>query len=132
MDMFRLAIPPHTADGLRLARIVDLLGGREERREEDRVVGTREVGATRALIHDVEKQDTLVRVVLVLLEGLGSLGCGSFDLEVLNLGRIEGLADLLHEIGELNEDQDTLILRNAFSANTRSKRHMAARKNILT
>ena len=112
--MLQLAIPPQTPDRLRLARLVDLLRRREEGREEDGVVGGREVRPAGALVHDVQEEDALLAVVLELLEVLALHGGRALNLEEGDAVRLERFGDLRGEVGELNEDEDTLILRDGF------------------
>ena len=109
IDVLQLAIPPQTSDRLRLAGLIDLLRWREEGREEDSVIGGREVRAARALIHDVQEEHTLLAVVLELLQVLALHRRGTLDLEEGDLVRGEGLGDFGGEVGELNEDENALI-----------------------
>ena len=114
--MFRLAIATQTTDGLRLTGIVNLLGLGEERRQEDGVVGDGQVGTAGTLVHDVEKKDTSIVPILVRLKGLGSHRRRSFDLEIFDLMCLQRGSDLLHQVLELNKDQDPFLSRDLFPA----------------
>ena len=107
--MLRLAIATQTADSLCLASVIDLLRCGEEGRQEDGVVGDSQVGTAGALVHDVKKEDTSVVPILVRLKGLGSRCRRSFDLEIIDFVRLQRGSDLLHQVRELNEDQDSFI-----------------------
>ena len=112
VHVFKLTVSPQTTYGLRLARIVDFLGRGEKRRKEDGVVGGGEVRAARALVHHVQQKHALLAVVLELLEILALHGRRALDLQERDLVRLQRLRDFGGKIRELDEDEDTLILRN--------------------
>ena len=112
IDVFRLAIATQTTDSLCLASIIDLLRCGEEGGQEDGVVSDGQVCTAGALVHDVEKEDASVVPILVRLKGLGSRCRRSFDLEIIDFLRLQRGSDLLHQVRELNEDQDSFIGRD--------------------
>lgn len=112
IDVFRLAIATQTSNSLCLTGIVNLLGWSKEWGQEDGVVGDGQVGTAGALVHDVEKKDASIVPVLIRLESLGSRCRRSFDFEIVDLVRLQRGSNLLHQVRELNEDQDPLVGRN--------------------
>lgn len=114
MYEFRLPEPYQTPNRLRFAHLVDLLRRCQQRRHEYRMVGRCQVCTTCALVHDVEKKHTFLAVVLEFLQVLAFLMSGSLDFEILDLVIAQSFRDFLHQIRELNEEENTLILRNIF------------------
>lgn len=78
------------------------------------MIGRSQIGTTGTLIHDVEQEDSLLAVILELLQILGLLYRGAPNLQELDFVGCQGLGDFLHEVRELYEDEDTLIFRNLF------------------
>ena len=74
------------------------------------MVGGCEVCAARALVHNVQQEHPLFTVVLELLKVLALHRRGTLDFEEGDLICSEGLGDLGGKIGELDEDEDTLVL----------------------
>lgn len=57
VDMLRLTESPQATHSLRLASIVDFLGGSQERGKEDGVVSGRQIGAASTFVHDVQQKN---------------------------------------------------------------------------
>ena len=87
---------------------------------EDGVVGGGEVGAGCALIPGQEEEHPRVALLEVLLlelvQGASLLVHRPLELERLDVSLGENLANLLHQVGELDKDQDALILRGVLDA----------------
>lgn len=115
MNQLGLSITPDTTNGLCLTRIVNLLSRGQERTEEDGMIRPRQVCAAGAFVCNVEQQNAFDGVVLELLQVLRLLRRAAFDLKILNAVGSKCLSDFLHEIRELDKDEDPLLLWNAIS-----------------
>ena len=78
------------------------------------MIRAREISTACALVSNIQEEHPFLGVVLELLEVLRFLGRAALNFEELDFILREGLGDLLHEVGELNEYEDALILWNAF------------------
>ena len=106
VNMFRLAVATETADSLRFTGIVNLLRRGEEWGQEDCVIGDSQVSTACALVHNVEKEDAGVIPILIRLKSLGSRRRRPLDLKIVDLVRLQSGPNLLHQVWELDKDQD--------------------------
>ena len=81
------------------------------------------VRSARALISHIQEKDSCRIGALERLQILALYRRGTLDLEEFNLLSGESLVDLLHQIGELNEDQDTFFRWNPFSTRIRRQKY---------
>jgi len=77
------------------------------------VISCRQVRARGTLVHHVEQQHALLTVVLELFQILARLRGGALDLEESNFVGSKRFCDLFHEVGELDEDEDAFVGRDA-------------------
>ena len=91
-----------------------------------------EIRSARTFIRHIQKQNSFFRVILELLEVLGLLRCAALDFKELDLVRSEGLRNFLHEVRELYEDENTLMVENPFPANLSVKWDASSKEPMLT
>lgn len=111
-DMLDLPIPPQSTNCLGLASVIYLLALGKERGKKDSMIGNRQVRAAGALVHDVQQKYTFFTVILELLQVLAFLGCRTVDFQKLDLVHLQCMSDFCHEIGELNEYENSVLLRD--------------------